>query len=223
LYVQWKKNGVEDGFDVTGKLALQGLAINGAVYLRLRFDNSKIHFEASLDGASWINTYSETFALPGYSLDTPFYYEPSAYNTALNSVLVVDDFSISSDTPSSLAAKPEAPEQITGPIPASFALQNYPNPFNAATNIRFALPQDAEIHLAIFDMAGREVRELATESRRAGTYEVNWDGKNRDDALLSTWLLSRAFAISRGSGRQMVANCAAGDDGEVTQKSSLKF
>jgi len=181
LYVQWKKNGVENGFDVTGNLV-----INGAVYLRLRFDSSKIYFEASLDGATWTKTYGETFTLPGYTLDTPFYYELAGYNAATHGVLTVDDFVISSGASSSIAAKPSGLEAAAAAVPTTFALQNYPNPFNATTRIRFALPQEAEIHLSIFDVLGREVQELLVESRPAGTYEVIWDGKNRDGVTLGT-------------------------------------
>jgi len=91
LYVESRKNGVRSGFDVTGSLV-----INGAVYLRLRLDDARIHFEASLNGATWINTYNETFALPGYTPDNAFYFELAGYRSETNGVLVVDDFSITS-------------------------------------------------------------------------------------------------------------------------------
>jgi hypothetical protein len=93
LYVEWKKNGALNGIDVTGNLV-----INGAVYLRLRGDDTKIHFDASLDGVTWSDTYNETFALPGYTLDTPFYYELAGYKTWSLGTFIVDDFSISSQS-----------------------------------------------------------------------------------------------------------------------------
>ena len=93
LYVEWKKNGVLSGIDVTGNFV-----INGAVYLRLRCDDTKIHFEASLDGVAWTDTYNETFALPGYTLDTPFYYELAGYKTWSLGTFIVDDFSITSQS-----------------------------------------------------------------------------------------------------------------------------
>jgi len=74
----------------------------------------------------------------------------------------------------------------SAPLPAAFALQNYPNPFNAATQIRFDLPQKAEIHLAVFDVAGHEVQELISGSRAAGSHEVIWNGRNRDGIELSS-------------------------------------
>ncbi|GEM_PF-750034 len=70
-------------------------------------------------------------------------------------------------------------------LPSTFALQNHPNPFgvssfSAATRIRFDLPQPAEFQLTVFDVAGREVRQLAAGSRPAGRHEVMWDGRRND-------------------------------------------
>jgi hypothetical protein len=172
LFVQWKKNGVEGGHDVTGNLVL-----DDGFLMRLRFDNTNIHFEVSLDGTTWVDTYTEVFALPGYTLDSPFYYELSAYSTPTNGLWVIDDFAIFSETNS--AAKSEPINLSSSPLPSQFALHNYPNPFNAATHIQAALPQEAEIHLSIFDLTGREVHELMAGLHAAGNYEFIWNGKNR--------------------------------------------
>jgi glucose/arabinose dehydrogenase len=71
-------------------------------------------------------------------------------------------------------------------IPSTFALHNYPNPFNLATKIRLALPEEAEVQLSVFDLSGREVKELLSGSRPAGHHEVIWDGRNRRGMELST-------------------------------------
>ncbi|MBL8015720.1 MAG: SBBP repeat-containing protein [Ignavibacteria bacterium] len=61
-------------------------------------------------------------------------------------------------------------------IPAEFKLyQNYPNPFNPSTNIKFDIPNDAEVKIAVYDMLGREVKVLVNEYKHAGSYEVNFD------------------------------------------------
>jgi WD40 repeat protein len=70
-----------------------------------------------------------------------------------------------------------------GPFPvvfrAAFALeQNAPNPFNPTTRIRFTLPEDGHANLTIYDVAGRRVRTLVDDKRRANHYDVVWDGRD---------------------------------------------
>ncbi|MBT4501884.1 MAG: DUF362 domain-containing protein [Gemmatimonadetes bacterium] len=72
-------------------------------------------------------------------------------------------------------------------IPRDFALdQNYPNPFNSDTVIRFALPNDGEIDLAIYNLTGQKVATLMAGPRRAGSYAINWDGRDRYGADLAS-------------------------------------
>jgi hypothetical protein len=110
LYVGWKKNGVVNGQDVTGNLL-----VTGPIYLRLRLDDNNIHFEASLDGTIWTDTYNEPFSLPGYTLDNAFYYELAAYKTWDKGVLIVDDFSITNMA---------SPSDIQPPQISAVAAQN---------------------------------------------------------------------------------------------------
>lgn len=65
-------------------------------------------------------------------------------------------------------------------LPLDFSLmQNHPNPFNPTTTIQFALPEQTQVTLTIFDVSGRKVRTLVNESRAANRHSVVWDG--RDD------------------------------------------
>jgi hypothetical protein len=53
-----------------------------------------------------------------------------------------------------------------------------PNPFGASSHIRFQLPEQASVRMAVFDLRGRQVRTLVSgEVRPAGEYEVVWDGR----------------------------------------------
>jgi hypothetical protein len=65
------------------------------------------------------------------------------------------------------------------PVPARYALgQNYPNPFNPTTTIRFELPVDAHTRIAIYDLLGREIVQLANKPLRAGYHQVVWQGRD---------------------------------------------
>lgn len=54
--------------------------------------------------------------------------------------------------------------------------QNYPNPFNPATKISYSVPTDEFVTLKVFDALGREVASLLNENKKAGSYEVVFDG-----------------------------------------------
>ena len=201
LYVEWKKGGVLSGFDVTGDLA-----INGMVYLRLRFDEAKIYFEASLDNLSWVTSYSETFALSGVTLNSPFFYELSAYRTATNGVLLADDFSIRSNSGGALT-KASLEEQSVAAIPESFALsQNYPNPFNIETRVQLALPEPGRVQVVIYNLNGQEVRRLHDGvTFQAGTHTLQWHGDDERNATVSSGVYVLRVIFEGESGKREVA------------------
>ncbi|NOS85178.1 MAG: T9SS type A sorting domain-containing protein [Ignavibacteria bacterium] len=55
--------------------------------------------------------------------------------------------------------------------------QNYPNPFNPVTNIKYEIPKDVNVNFKIYDILGREVFSM-NEYKKAGSYEVQFDGTN---------------------------------------------
>lgn len=58
--------------------------------------------------------------------------------------------------------------------------RSYPNPFNGSAAIPFALDREAFVRLAVYDVAGRQVRVLKEGNVAAGDYSERWDG--RDEA-----------------------------------------
>ena len=62
-------------------------------------------------------------------------------------------------------------------VPEIFALhQNYPNPFNPVTNLRYDLPEPAQVTLTIYDLIGREVTQLVNNTmQEAGFKSVQWN------------------------------------------------
>lgn len=63
--------------------------------------------------------------------------------------------------------------------PTSFALkQNYPNPFNPATQIAYDAPRQSAVRLVVYNIMGQEVRTLLDEVKAAGSYSVQWNGRN---------------------------------------------
>ena len=72
-------------------------------------------------------------------------------------------------------------------IPGEFKLeQNYPNPFNSKTTIKYALPQNSNVQLIIYDLLGREIRRLIDERQKSGAKTVLWDGRNDNGSRVSS-------------------------------------
>jgi len=64
--------------------------------------------------------------------------------------------------------------------PLTFKLyRNSPNPFSATTRIAYDLPAKTTVSLNIFDISGRQVRELAGGTQSAGRYSLRWDRRNK--------------------------------------------
>ncbi len=53
-----------------------------------------------------------------------------------------------------------------------------PNPFRDAATIAYDLPARARVSIAVYDVAGRLVRQVADETVEAGPHAVQWDGKD---------------------------------------------
>ena len=96
-------------------------------------------------------------------------------------------------------------EERTAALPRALTLgQNYPNPFNNRTAIRFALPHEEWVELALYDLAGQKVATLVSGARMAGFYAVHWDG--RDD---------RGRAVASGA---YLYRLETGASGQITRK-----
>jgi len=61
-------------------------------------------------------------------------------------------------------------------IPTEFSLaQNYPNPFNPSTTIKFGLPENSEVTIALFNMLGQRVFTLSDQDYAAGKHSLLFD------------------------------------------------
>ncbi len=56
--------------------------------------------------------------------------------------------------------------------------QNYPNPFNPSTIIKFNLPKEGKVKLAVFNILGEQVVELIDAEMQEGIHEINFNGAN---------------------------------------------
>jgi len=84
------------------------------------------------------------------------------------------------------------PEDLATPVedgglPSVLALNgNFPNPFNPATKISFDLPHGTKVDLEVFDIRGRKVQTLVSETLGAGQHAVIWNGSDDSGRQVSS-------------------------------------
>ncbi len=111
------------------------------------------------------------------TVDT-FFVDPSVTDGSWEYwVTAVDHSGNESDPSESVSVLLSTDEGLS--LPTEFALeQNYPNPFNPSTQVRYALPEEAQVILSVYDMMGRKVRTLVRGTEPAGYQSVLWNATN---------------------------------------------
>jgi autotransporter-associated beta strand protein len=83
-------------------------------------------------------------------------------------------------------------------LPTEYSLnQNFPNPFNPSTQISFALPENGQVDLRVFNSLGQEVAVLANNIYAAGNHIVNFDASNLTTGLYYYRLVSNEFVSTK--------------------------
>jgi len=64
-------------------------------------------------------------------------------------------------------------------IPKVFKLyENYPNPFNPTTDIKFDIPNSADVKIVMYNTLGQQSAVLVDGHYAAGSYSVQWNASN---------------------------------------------
>jgi Secretion system C-terminal sorting domain len=64
--------------------------------------------------------------------------------------------------------------------------QNYPNPFNPTTKIDYYVPKTSLVSLKIYDLMGRQIKNLIEEEQIKGNHSVTWDGTNDENRKVTS-------------------------------------
>lgn len=64
--------------------------------------------------------------------------------------------------------------------------QNYPNPFNPSTTIDYQVPEYTNVTITVYSVLGKEVRRLVNDYKEAGTYQVEWNGRDNEGSRISS-------------------------------------
>ncbi len=89
-------------------------------------------------------------------------------------------------------------ERLADVTPRGFALeQNYPNPFNPTTNIKYSIPQAAQVSLKVYDMLGREVATVVNQRQTAGVYVAGFNAATLSSGVYFYRLNAGTFSETR--------------------------
>ena len=101
---------------------------------------------------------------------------------------------------SELAGPSQPPTRVNDVPPASFQLRpNVPNPFSGTTAIVYDVPRGGgEMQLAVYDVRGSLVRQLAAGMATEGAGRVVWDGRDRDSRLCASGVYFVRLSSPRG-------------------------
>jgi hypothetical protein len=95
--------------------------------------------------------------------------------------------------------------------PSRFVLHpNFPNPFNPETSIRFDLPSSGFVTISIYDIFGKLVKVLSSESRNAGNYSMKWDGRGSAGIPVSSGIYICRMEVQSANGERFVQSVKMG-------------
>ncbi len=75
--------------------------------------------------------------------------------------------------------------------------QNCPNPFNPITTIQYELPQRSDVQVTIYDLLGRDVTTLVSETQDAGYKSIQWDATNVSSGMYFYQIKAGEYIVTR--------------------------
>ena len=177
---------ITSSFGNTSFLVSLRVSTTGALYVA---DNTgtQSRINVSLDhGVTW-NTVGDPIPTP---------------NGNLQSIAVTPRNTIVAKVPYDYLYTNDSTFVTTGILSAEIPLilgldQNFPNPFNPSTTIRFDLDRRSHVRLRVFDVLGREIGELANDTRDPGTYTILFQPEGLSSGVYLYRLETEDGTISR--------------------------
>ncbi|MFA5832594.1 MAG: T9SS type A sorting domain-containing protein [Bacteroidota bacterium] len=89
-------------------------------------------------------------------------------------------------------------ENVTSVFPLEFSLsQNYPNPFNPHTIIRYYLPKESHVNIALYDMLGRQVKTLVHDLKSSGEHKIDVYASGLSSGIYYYTLTTKEFTQTK--------------------------
>ena len=85
---------------------------------------------------------------------------------------------------------------ISGPEDFNLS-QNYPNPFNPSTKINFRIPADGYVRLDLYDVTGREIKNILSGNYKTGYYNVSINAEELSGGIYFYRLTAGSFTSAK--------------------------
>jgi immune inhibitor A len=92
-------------------------------------------------------------------------------------------------------------ENVNKSIPKTFSLlQNYPNPFNPSTTIKYAIPQNGNVQIIIYNALGEAVKVIDEGYKLSGGYQTLWNSDNQSGKKVGSGVYFYKLNFSSNNG-----------------------
>jgi len=117
-----------------------------------------------------------------------------------------DNISVTNATQATTPVEPD-PDDSTPHVAAALRHWAAPNPFNPRVEISYSVPQNAQVRVSVYNLAGQLVRELWNGRRAVGQHSDSWDGRDANGRMVpsGTYLYRVIVGEKVGSGKLILA------------------
>jgi hypothetical protein len=93
---------------------------------------------------------------------------------------------------------PEEGEILAKPI----LYRNSPNPFNNSTSIRYEIPENSKVELAVYNIGGQKIKSIVNKVQLPGTYSCIWNGDFDNGAKAPNGIYIYCLEVRASNGKR---------------------
>ncbi len=145
-------------------------------------EQDALAYTLHISGPALDTTFAPT-SLLSIDVDNALFAQDAAYRWT---VTVSDGYSVRSTMYQTFnSGFPTHAESSPSEVPQEILLEAYPNPFTQAVTLPYSVPATKHINIAIYDVLGQKVVDLADHTHAPNTYTLVWDGENNDGSKVA--------------------------------------
>ncbi len=146
-------------------------------------DDNNGNFYFSSWSTDKVYRYDESFTNPPEVVSSGHTNPADIFYNKLNNILAIPNFSSNSvDFVSMSVTGFEEYAGKSGNEKYGFLI--YPNPFSHSAQFNYTLEYDSRIELSVYDITGKEIKTLVSETKKEGHHNLIWKGKDNSNQAI---------------------------------------